>query len=177
MTHSGVSLAIPDLSHFTSCALLLYVGVYSKSVQSSEAGDEKNTSDSLSKFFPPLGMLLWLEQGILRGLGAFIPQVRGIPVNTTGITQGSDNLPLPRNQKLSIFNPVNSVGWPVEQITSMSKLDCYICFYCYKRFILKIRDIELQIRHVEVVIMKNMKYVSIHVLLFGLGISLVKKHN
>lgn len=94
---------IPDLSHFTSCALLLYVGVYCESVQSSEAGGEKNTSDSLNKFLPPLGMFMWLEQGILRGLGVFIPQVRGIPVNTSGITQGSYNPLLQRNKKLSIF--------------------------------------------------------------------------
>lgn len=78
MTHYGVSLA------FQSCPI--YVGVYSKSVQSSEAGNKKNTSESLNKFFPPLGMFTWLEQGILRGLEVFIPQVRGIPVNTTGMT-------------------------------------------------------------------------------------------
>lgn len=94
---------IPDLSHFTSCALLLYVGVCCKSVQSSEAGHKKHTSDSLNKFFPLPGMFMWLEQGILRGLGVFIPQVRGIPVNTTVITQDSDNPLLQRNKKWSIF--------------------------------------------------------------------------
>lgn len=97
--------ATPDLSHCTSCALLLYGGVYSKSLQSSEAGNKKKKkiSNSLNKFFPPLGMFMWLEQGILRGLGVFMPQVRGIPVNTTGIPQGSDNPLLQRNEKLSVF--------------------------------------------------------------------------
>lgn len=60
-------------------------------------GTKKSTSDSLNKFFPPLGMFMWLEQGILRGLGIFIPQVRDTPVNTTDITQDSDNPLLQRN--------------------------------------------------------------------------------
>lgn len=101
---------------------------------------------------------MWLEQGILMGLGVSYPQVRGRPVNSTGIIQGSDTPLLQRNKKLSIFNSnqLRVLACTANNIYVKNRLLCLL-LRLQKISLKNKEDTQFQIRHVGPVIMKKVK--------------------